>query len=248
MRLKRESHLRSLRALAWRAVEAQHVIATRRLVSSVEEHEILEQMIEDHKPPSPKGDEFSGLHYLLATPFRYPPLRHGSRFGTRAERSIWYGAEELRGAFAEVAYYRLLFLEGTTADLEPIALELTAFQAAVRTARGADLTREPHGSRRAVLSSPTDYRASQRLGRQMREDGVEAFRYFSARDRSGGVNVGVFSPRAFAARRPARLQNWYCLTSRSGVELSRKDFFKKERFVFPRSDFAIRGRLPRPAL
>ena len=95
---------------AWRAVEAQHTTATRKLCDSSEEQEILEELIEGHKPPRPTGDELAGLHYLLATPFRYPPLPHGSRFGTRSERALWYGAEEPRTCFAEVAYCRLLFL------------------------------------------------------------------------------------------------------------------------------------------
>ena len=93
-------------------VESQHLFSTRKLVDSEAEHRVLEELIEGHKP---KGER--GLHFLLATPFRYPPLPHGSRFGTRGQHGIWYGAVEQRTAFAESAYYRLLFLEGTAADL-----------------------------------------------------------------------------------------------------------------------------------
>ena len=66
------------------------------------------------------------------------PLPHGSCFGTRSERSIWYGATGLRGVFAEVAYYRLLFLEGTGAPLDRVEVELSAFDVPVRTRRGID--------------------------------------------------------------------------------------------------------------
>jgi len=71
-------------------VEAQHVTSTRKLVDSDEEQQILEKEIDHVKPTLPDDAEFRGIHYLLSTPFRYPPLSHGSRFGTRHERSLWH--------------------------------------------------------------------------------------------------------------------------------------------------------------
>jgi len=224
------------------------MVATRKLVDSDEEQALLEDLIERAKPPARREPEFEGLHYLLATPFRYPPLRHGSRFGTRAERGIWYGAETQRAAFAEVAYYRLLFLAGTTADLAPMMLELSAFQAPVNTAAGIDLTRPPFAEHEAILSSPVSYAETQQLGQEMRRDGVEAFRYVSARDRERGINVALFSPCAFAARRPRVPETWFCVIAPEEVEFSKKDFFERRVYHFPRSDFEVDGRLPAPAL
>src|SRR5688500_4060934 len=85
-----DSEIRALRLSPWRAVEAQHQVSTRKLVASAEEQALLEELIDRAKPPDPTR---GALLYLLATPFRYPPLRHGSRFGTRHERGIWYGSE-----------------------------------------------------------------------------------------------------------------------------------------------------------
>ena len=51
-------------------------------------------------------------HYLLATPFRYPPLPYGSRFGSRFEPSLFYGARSASTALAESAYYRFVFWSG----------------------------------------------------------------------------------------------------------------------------------------
>ena len=131
-----DSELRSLRLSPWRAVEAQHQISTRKLVDSAEEQMLLEELIDRAKP----SDTTRGrLHYLLATPFRYPPLRHGSRFGRRDERGIWYGSESQRTVFAEVAYYRFVFLEGTHANLGVVTTQLTAFTVRARTERGIDL-------------------------------------------------------------------------------------------------------------
>ncbi len=103
------SNARELRCAPWRVVEGQRIISTRSLVDSDAEHDLLEELIDASKPALPPEPAFAGLHYLLYTPFRYPPLRHGSRFGRRHERALWYGAEELDTALAEVAYYRLLF-------------------------------------------------------------------------------------------------------------------------------------------
>src|SRR5215208_3418150 len=124
------SEIRPLRLEPWRAVEAQHQVSTRKLVDSIEEH------IDRAKP---RDVTAGGVHYLLATPFRYPPLRYGSRFGTRFERGIWYGSEMRRTVFAEVAYYRLVFLAGTRADLGALTTQLTAFRVRARTAGGVDL-------------------------------------------------------------------------------------------------------------
>jgi len=228
----------------WRVVEAQHVISTRKLVDSDEEQGLLEQLLESVKPP--EAPETDGLHYLLATPFRYPPLRHGSRFATRFEPSLWYGSLELRTAFAEVAYYRLLFLEGTTAALEPLVVELSAFQAKVRSAACVDLGGDAFRPWHAVLRSPTSYKATQALGARMREDSVEMFLFLSARDPEAGRNVGIFTPRVFARRRPTVPQTWRCVVDRGRVELVRRDYFTRARFVFPRERFLVDGALPMP--
>ena len=239
---------RALSGSFWRVVEGQHVVATRRLVDSVDEHVILEDLIETAKPPLPAGAEFRGLHYLLSTPFRYPPLAHGSRFATRNERSILYGAHTLRTAFAETAYYRLLFLEASRATLAPLDADLSSFHAPYRTRKGVDLTRSPFRAHRDRISSPNRYDMPQALGASMRAAGIEAFRYVSARDDRGGVGVGLFTPRACASKRPGALQVWRCIASGDGVEMRRSDLLRPETFVFPRAQFLVRGRLPHPAL
>ncbi|MCC3263614.1 RES family NAD+ phosphorylase, partial [Paenibacillus polymyxa] len=71
---------------------------------------LLEELIETSKPQLPPSTET--LHYLLKTPFRYPPLRWGSRFGRRHEPSLFYAALRLETAMAEAAYYRFVLWEG----------------------------------------------------------------------------------------------------------------------------------------
>jgi hypothetical protein len=236
-------------------VEDQHVVATRKLVDSNAEQALLEDLLESAKPPWPREvhEPFRpGLHYLLTTPFRYPPLRHGSRFGRRHERGIWYGAENLSTAFAETAYYRLVFSAGTTADLEPVRVDLSTFRAPVRTEHGIDLTLGCFAEHAEEISSPTRYQESQRLGSDLRAAGVYAFRFRSARDPAGGANVGVFDPAAFAALRPASLATWHCTVSPSRVEFRRRDVLSRgdswESHGFDRQVFEVDGVLPAPAV
>jgi hypothetical protein len=230
-------------------VEAQHRNATRRLVDSDAEQALLETLLDQVKPPAPSGPEFRGLHYLLATPFRHSPLAHGSRFGTRAERSLFYASETVEPALAETAYYRLLFLEGSAADLGPVTVELTAFEADVRTRRAVDLTTRAFRTHLPALISKSRYDASQALGAELRADGIDLVRYPSARDAAGGINVGLFSPRAFARKEPRNPGTWRCVASRAGVEMAELGWLgAQRRLVFPREQFLVRGVLPAPAV
>ncbi len=239
-----DSELRALRLAPWRVVEAQHQVSTRKLVDSVEEQELLEELIERVKPPDVTN---SRLHYLLFTPFRYPPLRHGSRFGARHERGIWYGAETRATALVEVAYYRLLFLDGTDAALGPVITPLTAFAVRTRSSRGIDLVAPPFAAHRRAIASPTSYAASQALGAEMRLAGVELFRYPSARA-ADGVCIGAFAPSVFGGAKPQKFETWHCTATRERVEFAQSDYLARERSVHERAAFLVDGRLPAPAL
>ncbi len=230
----------------WRVVEAQHRISTRKLVDSDAEQGVLEALLDGVKPPVPPDPALASLHYLLYTPFRHPPLKHGSRFGSRRERSLFYGSERLPTAFAEVAYYRLLFLEESEANLSPIMVELTAFRAVVASGRAVDLTATPFDVSRPSLISRSSYRVTQGLGRDMRSDGVELVRFESARDPRRGANVGIFDAVVFQTSRPRGLQTWYCVATNDTVELSRKTYFKRGVHRFGRAEFLVRGNLPNP--
>lgn len=240
-----DSEIHPLRLSPWRVVEAQHQVSTRKLVASAEEQELLELLIDRAKPPDVTGGK---QHYLLATPFRYPPLRRGSRFSTRHERGIWYGSETRETMFAEVAYYRMVFLEGTHADLGTVTTQLTAFTVGARSGSGVDLASPPFASHRKTIASPSQYTQTQALGRAMRDAGVELFRYPSARDPRRGVNVGAFTPDVFGRAKPRDLETWHCTATKAVVELAKRDYFGREVYEFPRDTFLVDGTLPAPAL
>ncbi len=241
----RGSEIRRLQGKVWRSVEDQHRVATLKLVDSAADQALLESMLEGSKPPA---EEFAGRHYLIFTPFRYPPLRHGSRFGRAYERGIFYASSRISSALAETAYYRLLFLAGSKADLAPLDGDFTTFRVQVRARRGLDLTRPPFSAFSDRISNPAAYRSSQALGGEMRGAGVEAFRYRSARDPDGGNNLGVFAIGAIRDREPQAYRFWHCSARPDHVSFLSRQREPVERLDFARETFLVGGRLPAPAL
>ena len=239
------SSLRRLEGHFFRVVESQFRKSTRKLVDTDDEQAVLERLIDSAKNPVPPG--FEGLHYLLYTPFRHPPLRNGSRFGTRFERGILYGAKAVPTALAEVAYYRLLFLEGTRAGLGTVETALTAFRFGLRARRAVDLTAPPFDRYEARISSKVDYAQSQALGRDMRAAQVQAFLYVSARAPGRGINAGVFD-NVFSPAKPSDEKPWRCAARRERVDFRSAGLLTDERHSFAREQFEVLGKLPAPAV
>lgn len=240
------SEVRPLRLEPWRVVEAQHLLSTRKLVDSDAEQIQLEQLIDRVKPPVPEAAP-SSLHYLLLTPFRYPPLRHGSRFGTTTEPGIWYGSMSVFTALAESAYYRLVFIEGSGAELGTLRTKLTVYQVRLKADRGVDLSRAPFNTHALEISSPSEYGPPQTLGSAMRTDAVQAFQYVSARDPQQGINVGALDPAVFKGAKPKNLESWHSTADKEGVEFRKLDYFNRVVTRFNRDIFLVGGELPAPA-
>jgi hypothetical protein len=226
-----------------RLVESQEQVATRSLVRTLAEQALLEDLLESSKPALPATA--AGLHYLLATPFRYPPLPWGSRFGRRFEPSLFYGARSVDTVLAECAYYRFVFWSGmATPPQAPLDTRHTLFRAGVSTTRGLQLQREPFEAWQEQLTHPADYAATQALGSELRAAGIEAFEYRSARDPNGGINVALFTPRVFATAKPAVLDEWLCTTDAARVSYySRHGGGIRE---FRKDIFTVNGDLPMP--
>lgn len=195
---------RAVRLSPWRAVEAQHQVSTTVLVDTLAEQAVLERVLEESKPGPPLTPT---LHWLLSTPFRYPPLAGGSRYRGPADPGVWYGADEIRTACAEVGYWRWRFLRASPALALLPARAQTLFRAAVRGA-ALDAREPPLVADRARLTAPDDYGHTQALARQARAAGVEVLRYESVRDPEHGGCAVLFTPAAFAEPNPSELQTW----------------------------------------
>lgn len=228
----------------WRMVESQEEIATTALVDTLEEQAALERLLEQTKLRR-KGTE--RLHYLLATPFRYPPLRHGSRFSRRFEPSLLYGSIHRSALLAEAAYYRFVFTAGLATPFpQALVTRHSAFSARYRTAQGLRLEQWPFTDHHAALTSPVDYAATQALGSVMREHGTGAFTFASARDPQGGRNAALFTPVALVDRKPRSQVSWICETTTTQVTW--REHGAHDVMALERELFLVDGVLPSPAV
>jgi hypothetical protein len=239
-----KNHIKPLMAKIYRLVESQEQIATLRLVNNVYEQGVLEELIESTKNPIPS--DTSSLHYLLTTPFRYPPLKHGSRFGTTFEQGMFYGSLAIQTALSETAYYRFVYMLGPETPYEhPISNQYTSFSVKVRSNKGVFLDKDPFSKYELILTSPSSYIKTQQLGSNMRQSDVEIFQFISARDKDKGKNIALFTPRAFQRKVPAQMTTWLCQTSIDEVGFVAKE--EKKRTSYSQKDFWVDNTFPSPA-
>lgn len=195
----------------WRVVENQYKAATIVVTDTLDDQRLLEEILDRSKPKYPA--DCAGLHYLLATPFRYWPYDRGSRF-RRANQpdGAYYAAERIETSVAEQAFYNLLFFaESPDATLPKNPVERTAFRVPIRAERHIDLTQSPLDRDRAVWTHLTDYGPCQDLADAARASDIQAIRYTSVRDPKRGANIALLSPKAFAAKQPKSAQTWWML-------------------------------------
>lgn len=201
----------------WRGVEAQHRVATMRLVDDLQEQRLLEELLEDSKPPLPQHGARG--HYLLFTPFRYVSP-WPSRFRRANEPGVWYGADEPATVAAEIAFWRWRFF--TDSDgLRPLQVitELTFFRAQFAGLE-LDITQAPWSAQRAAWRHPTDYTQCQQLAvrGRARKPPVQAVRYESCR-REGAACEVVFDVQTLKIANPLAQQTWTCKTTSERVML-----------------------------
>ncbi len=237
--------VKPLMATVHRVTEDQHLIATMSLVNDIYEQQLLEEMLDATKPSKAKSSE--NLHYLLFTPFRYPPLEYGSRFGSRLFPSLFYSSLNITTALAEAAYYRFVFMAGMSAPyLDALQVTYSSYTISMRTQKGVFLDKEPFEIYNEILASKHDYQATQLLGKKMRESDIEAFQYLSARDKQKGKNIAIFTPTVFQSRNPLTTMRWICNVTDEEVGFASND--NNEFYIFKKTEFESIGILPSPAV
>lgn len=211
-----EGAVASAQMLAWRGVEAQHVVSTMRLVDTPQEQDLLEQLLEASKPPLPAAARRQ--HYLLTTPFRYRPM-HPSRFRPARTPGQWYGAESLHAACAEVAWWRRQFIVDSEGLRGQVLLTEHSFFQARLSGPCLDLTAEPWARSRATWTHPSDYSATHAIAAEAQARGAQWLRYESARA-PGEACAAAFTPACL--REPAggldrSMQTWRCKATQHSV-------------------------------
>jgi hypothetical protein len=230
------SDARSLTGISWRLVESQHHVSTLKLVDSVAEQELLEELIETTKPPLPP--ECRDLHYLLSTPFRYGAVYPaGSRFRRAGmTEGVFYASEKPQTAVAEMIFYRLLFFaESPNMPWPSNPAEYAAFSAKYAARKSIDFTKGRYRASRVKWMHVTDYSHCQAFADVARAAKVEVIRYASVRDPGQGMNLALLTCRAFANSKPIDQQTWrirlgdagaqaICEAPRSGITFDRSAF------------------------
>jgi len=234
------SRLANCRLPLWRAVEAQHVVATRALVDSLAEQELLEALLEQTKPPPPAGT--AGLDYLLYTPFRYPPQHYGSRFRRYTDPGVWYGADVVRTSCAELGYWRWRFVIDSRGLDRLDGVPHTLFQATAR-GRGIDLRTEPFVRDQVAWCDANDYRSCQALAHSARAAAAQLIRYQSVRDPQHGGCAAVLDARAFTGTGGVhRRQSWFLTVDRQRASWVRAGTRRAETHEFIFATGAVASR------
>ena len=221
-----------LSARLWRAVEAQHIVSTRRLVDDLEEQRVLEDILEATKPPVPPSA--ARLHYLLFTPFRYPPP-HPSRFRAVHDPGIFYGGGSIRTACAELGYWRWRFLTHSKGLTSLGPAQQTLFEVSVR-ANAADLESAPFSKDAELWRHPHEYSATQAFARSAREAGLGLILYASVRDPRPGRCGAVLQPDAFSSPQPTSATQTWLLTVTQRYAVWHRD---RDAFEFDMQRWAV---------
>jgi hypothetical protein len=136
----------------------------------------------------------------------------GSRFSD-GSYGVYYAAQSLDTAIAEVSHHRAVFLARTAEPAIEIDLRLVSanVDAELHDLRGL-------GEAGAKIFHPEHYASSQALGRRLRAAGSWGVQFPSVRH-AGGLCVGVFRPRALGRARSGahitlhwdgeRITHWY---------------------------------------
>lgn len=205
------------REKVWRIVEAQHIASTMKLVDDLEEQQTLESLLEGNKPLLRPGT--SNLDYLLSTPFRYHPKRGGSRFRSEIDPGVFYGAQSIRTAGAELGYWRWRFLRDSV-DLDylgPVAHTVFCCEPSCRV---VDLRRSPFTQEAALWNKSDRYLETQEIARVARKTDVQAIIYESVRDETPAWCVAILNSAVFDGIRPKIDERaWFLSVTQNSVQL-----------------------------
>ena len=214
------------------------------LVDTLEEQHVLERVLDEAKPPVPAAA--AHLHWLLFTPFRYSPPPRGSRFRGPNDPGVFYGADEIRTACAELGYWRWRHLLDSPALSAMPTKPQTVFEVRIDAAE-VDLREPPLARDRERWTDPDDYAACQQLGRTAREAGVGVIRYESVRDPRHAGCGAVLTPAAFAKPEPVAQQTWLLSVTRERVVWQRTQVLSAEAHEFVASGWVGARMAPRRA-
>ncbi len=202
-----------INAKVYRIVESDLEVATSSITTSLAEQSRLEELLDEIKPIA----QASRKHYLLTTPFRYPPLKYGSRYGTSNMKSFFYGSKEPITCLYECAYYRFLFLNDMEVPYnQPIQTNHLLFSCSVSAKKSLELTHERFRPIRETITHHADYTATQKIGNWAMENDFEVIKFPSARHEPG-INYAVASINNIKSNEPKNIERLPCTSTKNRI-------------------------------
>jgi hypothetical protein len=126
----------------------------------------------------------------------------------------------------------------------PIRRRQTLFSVLLNASLGQQLQAITDQAAQFSLRHPMDYGPSQQLGEWMRDRGIEAFEYLSARSSDSLIQVGVLTPAVFQSTPFDPVEITTEITADHAAFLCHDD---ARLHRFPRELFLIDGQFPRAA-
>ena len=214
----------------WRIVEAQHIASTMKLVDDLDEQVILESLLEHNKPIMKK--QILDLDYLFATPFRYNPKKGGSRFRSEIDPGVFYGAQSIRTAGAELGYWRWRFLKDSV-DLDQLGPVPHTVFSCKPSCSAVDLRQAPFVKDQLIWGESDQDVGTQAFARTARKAKVQSIVYQSVRDKTPAWCIAILDPSIFSTLKPIiDHQNWFLSVSQSHVCLKSQ----REAYTFDFND------------
>lgn len=225
-----------------RMVETQEYSGSLSLVDNLEEQSVLELILDDYKPPYAEGSE--KRHYLISSPFRYPPLEYGSRFAAAIEPSYFYASESIEACLAEAAFYRFMLIEGTISPYQKtITSKHDLFFVNAKSANTIDLCVIKQNTIQKELSHPCSYLVSQSIGKHCRDRGATLLRFYSARSKHQGINVAIDNHQVITSAVPINITPYICELD-SQNEIVRFSAPRNFPVRFQKDQFEVNGQFP----
>jgi len=157
---------------------------------------------------------------------------------------MFYGSRSRFGCLLEGAYYELVFQNGPE---EPFprssAMRKTLFHVQVSTAGGLKLQEQGNRGLQAKLRDPVDSHFCQGIGQQMRDVGIKAFEYHSARSIEDVIQVGAISCCVFTSTPFDQVE---VLLEANANEIAIRCLDDNTVRHFRREQFEVNGELPQP--
>ena len=214
----------------WRVIEGQYRASTMRIVDTDNEQSVLEEVLEEAKPPVPGPCRH--LDYQFWSPFRYGCYPRASRFRRAGPTpGVWYGSEKVLTAVAESIWGSLRFFAASPDTPMPRwPVEHTAVLADIRVAAAIDLTDERMAGR-GRWDDPDDYSECLALADRVRAGGGQAIRYASVRDPDHQANVAVLDCAGFAQPAPIAAQKWHLMLTPHLVRAHCETLRQRHQFI-----------------